>query len=61
MGITTLTACWLNVTNIYLPQIAIDSTYVKGLVNLSLTLIIMACAITIVGNAVPKWIKAYRK
>lgn len=61
VGITTLTACWLNVSNIYWPQIALDSSYVKGLVNLCLTSIIMVCAVVVIGNAIPKWIKAYKE
>jgi carbon starvation protein len=61
VGITTLTACWLNITHIYGPQIAIEGTRLKGVVNLSLTLIIMICAVTIILNALPKWIKAYGK
>jgi carbon starvation protein len=61
VGITTLTACWLNITNIYAPQINIGDTRLKGIINLSLTLIIMICAVTIIFNAVPKWLKAYRK
>ena len=59
LGITTLTACWMNMKNIYLPQIQVDGTYVKGLINLVLTGIIMVCAVVILGNAVPKWIRAY--
>lgn len=61
LGITTLTACWLNMKNIYLPQIQVDGTYIKGLINLTLTGIIMVCAIVILGNAVPKWVKAFSK
>lgn len=61
LGITTLTACWLNMKNIYLPQIQVDGTYVKGLINLVLTGIIMVCAIVILGNAIPKWVKAFAK
>jgi carbon starvation protein len=61
VGITTLTACWLNVANIYWPQLAVEGTYVKGLVNLVLTLIIMICAITIILNAIPKWFRAFVK
>jgi carbon starvation protein len=61
VGITTLTACWLNITNIYAPQINIGATRLTGIINLSLTLIIMICAVTIIFNAVPKWLKAYRK
>ena len=61
LGITTLTACWMNMTNIYLPQLLVDGTYVKGLINLLLTGIIMICAIVILVNAVPKWVKAFAK
>ncbi len=61
LGITTLTACWLNMKNIYLPQIQVDGTYVKGLINLVLTGIIMVCAIVILANAIPKWVKNYTK
>lgn len=61
LGITTLTACWLNMKNIYLPQIQIDGTYVKGVINLLLTGIIMVCALVILANAIPKWMKAFYK
>ena len=61
LGITTLTACWLNMKNIYLPQIQVDETYVKGVINLFLTGIIMVCALVILANAIPKWVKAFYK
>jgi carbon starvation protein len=61
LGFTTLVACWLNMKNIYWPQIQVDGTYVKGLINLVLTGVIMVCAIIILSNAVPKWIKAFRE
>lgn len=60
LGSTTLIACWMNMKNIYLPQLQADGTYVKGLINLILTGIIMICAIVILSNAVPKWIKAFK-
>lgn len=61
LGITTLSACWLNMKNIYLPQIQVDGTYIKGIINLILTGIIMVCALIIFFNAVPKWVKAFSK
>ena len=61
LGITTLTACWLNMKTIYLPQIQVEATYVKGLINLVLTGIIMICAIVILANAVPKWVKGFSR
>lgn len=54
LGITTLTACWLNLKNIYIPLIQVDGTYIKGLINLVLTGVIMVCAIVILANAIPK-------
>lgn len=61
LGITTLAACWMNMRNIYLPQIQMEGMYMKGLINLILTGIIMICAILIVGNAVPGWLRAFFK
>lgn len=61
IGTTTLSACYLNITNIYWPQLSVEGTYVKGMINLVLTTVIMTCAITIIVNAFPKWAKAYKK
>jgi carbon starvation protein len=60
VGVTTLSACWLNMTNIYWPQVVSESARLKGVINLTLTLIIMLCAITIILNAIPNWIKAFK-
>jgi carbon starvation protein len=61
VGTTTLSACFLNITNIYWPQLANDTTYIKGLINLILTAIIMVCAVMVILNAVPKWVRAYNR
>jgi carbon starvation protein len=61
VGITTMTAAFLNVKNIYIPQVKENTTLVPGLVNLILTLSIMICVVVIFYNAVPKWVEAYRK
>jgi len=58
VGVTTLTAGFLNIRNIYLPQTQNAATMVPGLINLILTLCIMICVLVIVFNAVPKWIRA---
>jgi carbon starvation protein len=60
VGVTTMTAAYLNIKNIYLPQITEQSTLVPGLINLILTLAIMISVSVIIYNAVPKWIKAFR-
>jgi carbon starvation protein len=60
VGVTTMTAAYLNIKNIYIPQAGNVSTLVPGLINLVLTLSIIICVVIIFSNAVPKWIKAYR-
>jgi carbon starvation protein len=62
VGVTTLSAGFLNMKNIYIPQIQNPSTTVPGLINLILTLTIIICVFVILGNAVPKWIRtAFQK
>jgi carbon starvation protein len=58
VGITTLTAAVLNIRNIYLPQVLVPETIVPGIINLSLTVMIIICVFVIVSNAVPRWIRA---
>jgi carbon starvation protein len=60
VGVTTLTAGVLNIKNIYLPQTQDPITFVPGLINLILTVTIIACVFIILFNAVPKWIKAIK-
>ena len=60
VGVTTLTAGFLNMKNIYIPQIQNSSTFVPGLINLILTVAIIICVIIILLNAIPKWVKALR-
>jgi hypothetical protein len=61
VGVTTLTAGFLNIKNIYIPQMRADATQLPGIINLVLTVCIIASVIIIVSNAVPKWIRAARK
>lgn len=60
VGVTTVTAAFLNIKNIYIPQAKAASTVVPGLINLILTLSILVCVIIIFYNAVPKWIKGMK-
>jgi carbon starvation protein len=60
VGITTLTAGFLNMKNIYLPQTQNPATMLPGLINLILTISIIICALVILFNAVPKWIRVIR-
>jgi carbon starvation protein len=58
VGITTMTAGFLNIKNLFIPQVIEASTRVQGMVNLVLTVIIMASLVIILVDAVPRWIRA---
>ena len=60
VGVTTMTAAFYNILNIYLPQAKANATQVTGLINLGLTLSIIISVVIIFYNAVPKWISAFR-
>lgn len=60
VGITTMTAAFLNIKNIYLPQMGQEATRTPGIINFILTLSIIVCVIVIFLNAVPAWIRALR-
>ncbi len=60
VGITTFTAGVMNMTEIYIPQLATSEHRVDGIINLILTLIIMGFAVIIIKDAVPGWVKAWR-
>jgi carbon starvation protein len=57
VGVTTLTAAFLNIKNIYLPQLQILATIVPGVINLVLTVLIIICVFIILFNAIPEWIR----
>jgi carbon starvation protein len=61
VGITTMTAAFLNIKNIYIPQVTDKATLLPGMINLVLTVSIIICVIIIFYNAVPKWVEAYKK
>jgi len=61
VGVTTITAAWMNVMNIYLPQIAESTTRVPGIINFTLTILILVCVIIILFNAIPKWVSAVKE
>ncbi len=56
----TFTACIENITVIYIPLLYAGKTMMQGIINLGLTVVIMLSAISILVDAVPQWIKAYR-
>jgi carbon starvation protein len=60
VGVTTITAAFLNIKNIYIPQARESATLVPGLINLILTISILICVFVLFFNAVPRWVKAFR-
>jgi carbon starvation protein len=59
--VITFTAGIENIMNIYYPQLLNPNTIIQGIINLSLTGIIMICAFSIFFDGVPKWIRAINK
>jgi len=57
VGITTLYAGISNIVISYYPQMLDRATFVPGLINFVLTIVIIICLFVIFGNALPKWIK----
>jgi carbon starvation protein len=57
VGVTTITAAILNIKNIYLPQAFNPASSMQGIINLTLTTLIIVCVIIIFINAIPKWIR----
>jgi carbon starvation protein len=60
VGITTIIAGIMNMTVIYIPQLSMPASQFKGIINLSLTLVIMLCVFVILWDAIPAWVKAIR-
>jgi len=60
VGVTTLIAGIMNISGIYIPQIGIPKNHLQGIINLTLTLIIMASVVLILRDAIPSWISAIR-
>jgi carbon starvation protein len=60
VGITTFTAGFLNIKGIYFPQAMDRAHRVPGIINLSLTVIIMLSVVIILSDSVPQWIRAAR-
>jgi carbon starvation protein len=58
VGVTTLSAAFLNIKNIYLPQVSVKATLIPGLINLALTVTIIICVFIILYNAIPGWFRA---
>jgi len=54
---TTLAACWLNITDMFLPMIANPATAATGYIDAALTAVIMICAVIVLVEAFRRWYK----
>lgn len=61
IGFTTLYAGFANIITIYFPQALKSETSIQGIVNLTLSGVIIFCACVVFYNAIPKWVKAFQK
>lgn len=52
---TTLTACWLNITDNFLPLTNNPKSAVQGYINIGMTITIMMCAVIILLEAMRRW------
>jgi len=59
IGVTTLYAAFMNIINIYIPQMLVAKSFVKGLINVTLSSVIVTCALVIFFNSIPLWYKKY--
>ncbi|HOJ59664.1 MAG TPA: carbon starvation protein A [bacterium] len=58
VGVITITAAWINMTDIYLPMTRQPGLMVQGYVNFILTGLILVSVVIIFVDAVPKWYRA---
>ncbi len=52
---TTLTACWINITDNFLPLTRSEATAVQGWINIGMTIVIMTCAVIVLFEAFRRW------
>jgi carbon starvation protein len=58
LGVTTVTAAFLNMKNIYMPLLTSGTSVLPGLINLILTMAIILCVFIVLLNAIPRWFSA---
>ncbi len=56
VGTTTLAAGFISVRSVYIPQIFVDETRTKGIVNAGVTILLMSCVVMVmIGSALRWW------
>jgi carbon starvation protein len=57
VAVTTLSACWLNIFNNFLPMAADPSKAFQAYLNTALTAVIMVCAAVVLWESFARWHK----
>ena len=57
---TTLTAGWLNITDNFLPLARTGGHPFQGYLNAGMTLVMMACVLTVLMNSLRRWMATLR-
>jgi carbon starvation protein len=60
VGVTTIIAGFMNITGIYIPQLRQPEHFAIGMINLGMTVIILACVAVILFDSIPIWYRYYR-
>jgi carbon starvation protein len=58
---TTLSACWLNITDNFIPLTQTGDKAAQGWVNIGMTVIIMSCAVIVLYEATKRWYRVLIK
>lgn len=61
ISITTLTAAWQNIRDNFLPLARDPLHATQGLINTSLTVLMMTCALIMMGISVRRWVQVLRR
>jgi carbon starvation protein len=60
VGVTTLCAGFLSIKNIFLPMLQKPDSAFQGALLSTLTATMMCCAIAVLGDAVPRWLRFWK-
>jgi len=60
VGVTTVIAGTMNIFGTYIPQLSDPEFFVRGMINLVLTLLMLLSVVIIIKDAFPGWIRGYR-
>ena len=60
VAITTLSAGYLNIVQNFLPLASTAGNAVQGYTNATLTAVMMACVVLVLGDTIPRWLRVVK-